>query len=187
VSAKHVRESSHVIARVIGSALFLGAIGAASLYGATREQTANVVATEPAPPTTTVTATYTRTVVSTRIQLHTVTRTIRPSRSLTRKSLPSGTNQSIAKELLEARGWSDEWSCLNNLINRESGWNVYATNAKSGAYGIPQSLPASKMASAGADWRTNPRTQLVWMMGYIKSTYSTPCGAWAHSQRTGWY
>lgn len=138
--------------------------------------------------TTTATATATvkqsRNVTHTVTFTRTVTRTV--SRDYTRPAL-SGSAQDIARELLAARGWSGQWSCLNSLINRESGWNVHATNASSGAYGIPQALPAGKMSSAGADWRDNPRTQLVWMMGYIKSTYSTPCGAWAHSQRTGWY
>ena len=78
-------------------------------------------------------------------------------------------------------------SCLVSLWNRESGWNVSATNASSGAYGIPQSLPASKMASAGSDWRTNAATQIKWGLGYIKATYGSPCGAWGHSQATGWY
>lgn len=92
-----------------------------------------------------------------------------------------------AKSLLAARGWSGQFDCLNSLIMRESGWNQYADNPSSDAYGIPQSLPGSKMASAGADWRTNPRTQLRWMMGYIQDRYGSPCGAWGHSQQTGWY
>ena len=62
-----------------------------------------------------------------------------------------------------------------------------ATNPSSGAYGIPQSLPASKMASAGADWQTNPATQIAWGLGYIQGRYGSPCGAWAHSQAHNWY
>ena len=67
---------------------------------------------------------------------------------------------------------------------RESGWNVYADNPSSSAYGIPQALPGSKMASAGADWATNPVTQIRWGLGYIQDRYGSPCGAWGHSQST---
>jgi hypothetical protein len=95
--------------------------------------------------------------------------------------------RSAARALLAARGWSGHFGCLDALWQRESGWNHRAMNPSSGAYGIPQSLPGSKMASAGADWRTNPVTQIRWGLGYIASRYGTPCGAWAHSQATGWY
>ncbi len=99
-----------------------------------------------------------------------------------------GSAQAIALEMVTARGWgADEFNCLVALWNRESGWNVYAHNASSGAYGIPQSLPGDKMASAGADWATNPATQITWGLGYIQSRYGTPCGAWAHSEANGWY
>ena len=99
----------------------------------------------------------------------------------------SGSPQTIAKQLLASRGWSSQWGCLNSLINRESGWNVHADNPHSDAYGIPQSLPGSKMASAGSDWRDSVQTQLTWMMRYIHDRYGNPCGAWGHSQATGWY
>ncbi len=82
---------------------------------------------------------------------------------------------------------SDQNECLLWLWNRESGWRTNAYNASSGAYGIPQSLPGSKMAAAGADWRTNYRTQVDWGLIYISNRYGTPCGAWAHSQARGWY
>ena len=96
--------------------------------------------------------------------------------------------RSLAKPIVAAQGWSDsEYQCLVLLWNRESQWNPYAENASSGAYGIPQSLPGSKMASAGADWRTNPVTQINWGIGYIKGRYGTPCSAWAHSNAVGWY
>lgn len=98
-----------------------------------------------------------------------------------------GSAKAIAKGLAADRGWGDdEFACLISLWNRESGWRVNAANP-SGAYGIPQALPGSKMASVGADWRTNPVTQITWGLGYIKSRYKTPCGAWAHSQSSGWY
>jgi hypothetical protein len=98
-----------------------------------------------------------------------------------------GSAQAIALSILTARGMgSDQYSCLVSLWNRESHWNVYASN-KSGAYGIPQALPGSKMASAGPDWQSNPTTQITWGLGYITGRYGTPCGAWAHSQSAGWY
>ena len=96
--------------------------------------------------------------------------------------------QSFAISELPVYGWSgDQWPCLQSLWQRESGWNYRAMNPSSGAYGIPQSLPGSKMAAAGADWQYNPATQIRWGLSYIKSVYGSPCGAWAHSQGTGWY
>jgi hypothetical protein len=80
-----------------------------------------------------------------------------------------------------------QFICLNKLWQRESGWNHRALNRSSGAYGIPQSLPGSKMASAGKDWRTNPKTQIKWGTRYIKKRYKNPCGAWSHFQRKNWY
>lgn len=110
------------------------------------------------------------------------------SRSASRAIIASGNPQSIAASMLPSYGWGqDQMSCLVSLWNRESGWRTNATNPGSGAYGIPQSLPGSKMASAGADWQTNPATQIKWGLGYIKSRYGSPCGAWGHSQATGWY
>lgn len=98
-----------------------------------------------------------------------------------------GTAKAIAFDMVAARGWgNDQFSCLVSLYNKESGWNAYAANS-SGAYGIPQALPGSKMASAGADWATNPATQLTWGLGYITARYATPCGAWSHSVNVGWY
>jgi hypothetical protein len=102
--------------------------------------------------------------------------------------IPSpGSAQAIGHELVLARGWGeDQYSCLVALFNRESGWRVNASNP-SGAYGIPQALPGSKMATVGADWQTNPATQITWGLNYIAARYGTPCGAWAHSQSSGWY
>jgi hypothetical protein len=100
---------------------------------------------------------------------------------------PSGNPQQIASAMLGSFGWSSsEFGCLVSLWNLESGWNVYASNP-SGAYGIPQALPGSKMASAGPDWQSNAATQIRWGLGYIKSLYGSPCGAWSHEQATGWY
>ncbi|WP_407563306.1 hypothetical protein [Streptomyces sp. 184] len=96
--------------------------------------------------------------------------------------------KSAAREMLGQFGWGDrQWPPLNKLWTRESGWRWNARNPSSGAYGIPQSLPAWKMRSAGSDWRTNPATQIKWGLGYIDGRYGNPAGAWAHSQRVGWY
>jgi hypothetical protein len=102
--------------------------------------------------------------------------------------IPSpGSAQAIALAILTSEGMgNDQYSCLVSLWNRESHWRVNAENPD-GAYGIPQALPGSKMASAGPNWQTNARTQIIWGLGYIKARYGTPCGAWAHSQSTGWY
>lgn len=98
-----------------------------------------------------------------------------------------GSAQAIAQEMVAARGWgSDQFNCLVLLWNKESGWRVNAYNP-SGAYGIPQALPGSKMGTVGADWQTNPATQITWGLNYISGVYGTPCGAWGHSQSYNWY
>jgi hypothetical protein len=87
--------------------------------------------------------------------------------------------------MLPAYGWdSSQFSCLDALWVSESDWNTYAENPTSGAYGIPQSLPPEKMASAGADWRTNPATQISWGLNYIRLSYGTPCSACTSSKPT---
>lgn len=94
----------------------------------------------------------------------------------------------IARSMLADFGWGlDQFSCLEPLWEKESGWNVSASNPSSSAYGIPQALPGSKMASAGDDWQTNAATQIEWGLGYINDRYGSPCGAWSHSQSSGWY
>ena len=110
------------------------------------------------------------------------------SRSSVRSIAPSsGSTREIGKRMAAARGWTGEqWTCLNNLWTRESGWRTTAAGY-SGAYGIPQALPGSKMASAGSDWRTNPATQIEWGLNYISGRYGTPCGAWRAFQTKGWY
>jgi hypothetical protein len=98
-----------------------------------------------------------------------------------------GSAQAIAYKLVQARGWDDsQFQCLVALWNRESGWRVNAANP-SGAYGIPQALPGSKMGAYGSDWATNPATQIKWGLSYISGSYGTPCGAWGHSNSYGWY
>jgi hypothetical protein len=122
-----------------------------------------------------------------------VTKTVRPkipdsvSRSNERKApktsvVPQGSARAVAQSI-----FGPQFSCADSLIAKESGWNVSATNPSSGAYGLPQALPGSKMSSAGADWRTNPATQLRWMKSYVDSRYGGVCNAWAHSQANNWY
>jgi hypothetical protein len=98
-----------------------------------------------------------------------------------------GTAQSIAYGLLASFGFStSQFGCLQDLWQRESGWSYDAENP-SGAYGIPQSLPGSKMAAAGADWETDPRTQIIWGLGYIKNVYGSPCAAWDFELANNYY
>lgn len=93
-----------------------------------------------------------------------------------------------AYSLVKSYGWSDyDWECLVKLWNRESGWNSNAVNRRSGACGIPQSLPCSKMAVEGTDYRTNYRTQIRWGIKYIANRYGSPSAAWGHSQKHHWY
>ncbi|WP_217633954.1 lytic transglycosylase domain-containing protein [Raineyella antarctica] len=101
----------------------------------------------------------------------------------------SGKPQDIARQMMAADfGWGDQqFQCYNNIIMRESEWNPTADNPSSDAYGIPQALPGSKMASAGADWATNPATQIKWGLGYVKDRYGTPCAAWSFKSANGWY
>ena len=103
-------------------------------------------------------------------------------------SAPSGSPQQIAEQMLSQFGWSSsQFSCLQPLWALESGWNIYASNPSSGAYGIPQALPGSKMASAGPDWQSNAATQIRWGLSYIQGTYGSPCAAWSHEEADGWY
>lgn len=99
-----------------------------------------------------------------------------------------GSAKAYAFELLTKMEFGeDQYSCLVKLWDRESNWRYNARNSSSGAYGIPQSLPASKMATEGADYLTNPETQIRWGVKYIKGRYGSPCGALAHSDKLGWY
>nr|WP_083602987.1 G5 domain-containing protein [Bowdeniella nasicola] len=102
--------------------------------------------------------------------------------------VPAGSARDIARGMLASYGWGqDQFQCLDTLWVRESNWNHRAQNPSSGAYGIPQALPGSKMATAGSDWRTNPATQIKWGLGYIKGRYGSPCAALNHSYARGWY
>lgn len=94
----------------------------------------------------------------------------------------------VARLLVREKGWSDEqFSCLDQLWTKESGWKHTADNPTSSAYGIPQALPGSKMSSFGEDWRTNPVTQIRWGLDYIDRVYGSPCAAWAKSRSSNWY
>ncbi|WP_461024863.1 aggregation-promoting factor C-terminal-like domain-containing protein, partial [Thalassiella azotivora] len=94
----------------------------------------------------------------------------------------------VARVMAAERGWgADQFSCLESLWEKESNWDHTAANPTSSAYGIPQALPGSKMSSAGADWETNPVTQIRWGLGYIDDVYGTPCSAWSHSRANNWY
>lgn len=101
---------------------------------------------------------------------------------------PDGARE-IAKSLMEEKyGWGDkQYACLDDLWIKESNWNYRASNKRTGAHGIPQALPATKMDSAGTDWRTNPVTQISWGLRYIDVRYDTPCKAWAKFKRSNWY
>ena len=97
--------------------------------------------------------------------------------------------KAVAKSLMSNYGWnnSTQYTCLVDLWNRESGWRWNADNPSSGAYGIPQALPANKMATVSSDWRTNATTQIKWGLKYISGKYGTPCSAWSHEEKVGWY
>ncbi len=96
--------------------------------------------------------------------------------------------RAAAQAMLADYGWADsQFSCLDKLWFKESKWSYTATNRSSGAYGIPQALPGSKMSSVAADWRTNPVTQITWGLQYIRNVYGSPCSAWSHSQSSNWY
>ena len=113
------------------------------------------------------------------------------SRSSSSRTYISGSvaeYQAYARARCSAYGWSTaDFNCLVALWNKESKWNPNAYNSSSGAYGIPQALPASKMATAGTDYRTNYKTQINWGLSYISSRYGSPSAAWSHSKSTGWY
>ncbi|MGW2281585.1 aggregation-promoting factor C-terminal-like domain-containing protein [Streptomyces sp. NPDC001770] len=92
--------------------------------------------------------------------------------------------QATAQQMI---GDSAQFQCFSNIVSHESGWNPSATNASSGAYGLVQALPASKMSSAGSDWKTNPATQIKWGLDYMNSRYGSPCAAWDFWQANSWY
>ncbi|MEU8913557.1 MULTISPECIES: transglycosylase SLT domain-containing protein [Streptomyces] len=118
-------------------------------------------------------------------------KTLAASRSATRDagdfavkgSYTVAETQAMARQMMA----SDQFQCFSNIVDHESTWNYKATNASSGAYGLVQALPGSKMASAGADWQTNPATQIKWGLNYMNERYGSPCGAWSFWQANSWY
>lgn len=102
---------------------------------------------------------------------------------------PGAKPKEIARQMAQnIYGWgSDQFTCYDNIIMRESEWIVTADNPTSSAYGIPQALPGKRMASEGADWETNPATQIKWGLKYVKERYGTPCKAWSFKRANGWY
>lgn len=108
--------------------------------------------------------------------------------ALAQANTPDGAKATARAMASSEYGWGDgEFSCLSSLWQKESGWSYTAENASSGAYGIPQALPGSKMATIGSDWRTNASTQVAWGLSYIDRAYGSPCSAWSHSQANNWY
>jgi SLT domain-containing protein len=91
--------------------------------------------------------------------------------------------QALAQSMVPA----DQFQCFSNIVDHESGWDYTATNPSSGAYGLMQALPGSKMSTAGADWQTNPATQIEWGLSYMDDRYGSPCGAWEFWTANGWY
>ncbi|ALC27791.1 MULTISPECIES: aggregation-promoting factor C-terminal-like domain-containing protein [Streptomyces] len=91
--------------------------------------------------------------------------------------------KAMARQMVPA----DQFQCFSNIVNHESTWNYRAVNPSSGAYGLMQALPGHKMSSAGADWQTNPATQIKWGLSYMDSRYGSPCGAWSFWQANNWY
>ena len=101
---------------------------------------------------------------------------------------PDGAREVTRSLMDEKYGWGDkQYACLDDLWIKESNWNYRASNKRTGAHGIPQALPATKMDSAGTDWRTNPVTQISWGLRYIEVRYDTPCKAWAKFKSSNWY
>ena len=129
-----------------------------------------------------------RRAVAARAQAQGRARALRVSRDRERARLADLDPRVVARQLAALRGWgATQFSCLDSLWTKESGWSHTADNPSSSAFGIPQALPGSKMATAGPDWRTNPVTQVRWGLGYIAASYGTPCAAWAHSRSNNWY
>lgn len=102
----------------------------------------------------------------------------------TATAAPAPTPKAVAQKLIPD---ATEFACFSNIVDHESDWNISASNPSSGAYGLVQALPGGKMASAGADWQTNPATQIKWGLDYMNERYGSPCGAWSSWQDKGWY
>ena len=110
--------------------------------------------------------------------------TAAPAHAATASAGSASQAKAIAKQLIPD---ATQYNAFAHIVEHESGWNVNATNASSGAYGLVQALPGSKMASAGADWKTNAATQIKWGLDYMNSRYGSPSAAWSFWQSNGWY
>lgn len=156
------------------------------------KQTVNIVVTIKvvggAVQSSTATAGSNKVIPKVKTKVQPVLYSAKPSRSNVKLGTKSG-NKSFARTFISVKyGWGySQYQCLVKLWTKESQWSHTSTNSDSGAYGIPQALPASKMASSGSDWRTNPITQIKWGARYIHLRYTNPCGAWIHHQNKGWY
>ena len=165
---------------IASSALALGAAAAAAASSAPAGSAARPAAGRPAAGRLTTTHSPRGSV-----RLATL---LTPAAGLAGTASRALTPRQIARQMLPSFGWSQrQFPYLNWLWNRESGWNKWAENPYSGAYGIPQALPGAKMASAGPNWRSNARTQIRWGLRYIRATYGSPRRAWAHEVADGWY
>ena len=188
------------------ASLFLAGTGAAGarLVGANSQQpvaiglTASVVApptlqvtttTTALPPATTTTTPPPPTTVPKPKPVPVTTQVVMVQTAPPAPVPDPGSNQALGQQLAAEAGWTGaQWDCLNDLWgNLESGWQVHNSNHNSGAYGIPQALPGSKMASKGADWHDSPRTQILWGLDYIAGRYGTPCQAHSARLEKGWY
>ena len=116
----------------------------------------------------------------------TQTPTPKPTPTTPKPTAPTG-SYGDAYAIAQSMVPSGQFACFSNIIERESGWNVHASNPSSGAYGLGQALPGDKMASAGSDWENNPTTQIKWVLSYMDSRYGSPCGAWSFWQSHSWY
>ena len=140
--------------------------------------------------TSTSTPTPTKTATPTPTKAPTTTKTTTPpptSSSSGSVSMGYDATPAEAKAIAEEVVPSSQFLCFSNIIERESSWNIHATNSSSGAYGLPQALPGSKMASMGADWQNSALIQIKWALSYMTGRYGSPCAAWALWQAHDWY
>ena len=178
-------ESQATESQAIEPAMFLERSGPAVRATAGSSPAATPTASPRATPRATPTPTAHRVVASTRTRVPVVRAAAPTPRPVSvTVAVPS---VATARAYALSRIGSGQFACLDWLFTRESHWDPLAYNLRTGAYGIPQAVPAGKMAAAGWDWRINPLTQVKWGLSYIASAYGTACGAWRHEQSYGWY
>ena len=186
-------ESQATESQAIEPAMFLERSGPAVRATAGSSPAATPTASPRATPRATPTPTAHRVVASTRTRVPVVRAAApRPTPRPTLTPRPVSVTVAVpsvatARAYALSRIGSGQFACLDWLFTRESHWDPLAYNLRTGAYGIPQAVPAGKMAAAGWDWRINPLTQVKWGLSYIASAYGTACGAWRHEQSYGWY